>query len=82
MATVLVACTGVGVEGAGGLVKSGCCEYQGFAGQVVKERCGLVEEQGQVVLDPRRCNAVGDVLVDRGVFIGMGKLLKPPVTEP
>ena len=57
-------------------------EHMGSAGQVIEQRRCFVEEQGQVVLDARRRNALGDILIDRGVLVGVGKLLKPAASEP
>ncbi len=49
----------------GGLLDARQGKYLGVLGQVVEQGRGLVEEQRQVVLDARRCDAGGEVLIDR-----------------
>jgi hypothetical protein len=60
----LMAAAGVLPEGLDGAGDVPVQQDGGAVGQVVEEGGGLVEEQGQVVLDAGRGDAVGDILVN------------------
>ncbi len=62
---ILVTAAHILPEVLGSLLDAGQGEDLGVFRQIVEQRRGLVEEQRQVVLDTRRGNAGGKILIDR-----------------
>ena len=81
MAAVFVPGPGFGIKRRNGIVQAVGREHQGRGRQVIEQGGGFVKKQRQVVLDARRRNAVADILVHRGLFIGIREMLEPAVAE-
>ena len=78
---VFVTGPGFRIKGIDGIIETVGGEYQGAARQIIKQRGGFIEKQWKIVLNARRCDAVGNILVNRRVFVGIGEIFEPAIAK-